>query len=117
MGIARRQGEADVNEQGSAGLAPAHPTFAEATKVWAKIGLLSFGGSAGQIAFMLRELVEERRWISESRFLHALNYCMLLPGPEAQQLAAYIGWLLHGTRGGVVDAFRHPRLALSSAYA
>ncbi len=123
MGIARRQGEADVNEQGSAGLAPAHPTFAEATKVWAKIGLLSFGGPAGQIVLMHRELVEERRWISESRFLHALNYCMLLPGPEAQQLAAYIGWLLHGTRGGVVAGtlFVIPGffviLALSSAYA
>lgn len=81
---------------------PRHPTLAEATAVWAKIGLLSFGGPAGQIALMHRELVEERRWISESRFLHALNFCMLLPGPEAQQLATYIGWLLHGTRGGVI---------------
>jgi chromate transporter len=82
--------------------APAHPGFIEATKVWASIGLLGFGGPAGQIALMHRVLVEERRWISESRFLHALNYCMLLPGPEAQQLATYVGWLLHGTRGGVV---------------
>ncbi|HXV31602.1 MAG TPA: chromate efflux transporter [Sinorhizobium sp.] len=112
-----------MNEQRSAGLAPAHPTFAEATKVWAKIGLLSFGGPAGQIALMHRELVEERRWISESRFLHALNYCMLLPGPEAQQLATYIGWLLHGTRGGIVAGtlFVIPGffviLGLSSAYA
>ena len=81
---------------------PPHPSFAEANKVWAKIGLLSFGGPAGQIALMHRELVEERRWISESRFLHALNFCMLLPGPEAQQLATSIGWLLHGTRGGHV---------------
>lgn len=81
---------------------PPHPSFAEATRVWAKIGLLSFGGPAGQIALMHRELVEERRWISEERFLHALNFCMLLPGPEAQQLATYVGWLLHGTRGGVV---------------
>ena len=81
---------------------PRHPTFAEATAVWAKIGLLSFGGPAGQIALMHKELVEERRWIAESRFLHALNFCMLLPGPEAQQLATYIGWLLHGTRGGVI---------------
>ncbi len=81
---------------------PPHPTFAEAAAVWAKIGLLSFGGPAGQIALMHKELVEERRWIAESRFLHALNFCMLLPGPEAQQLATYIGWLLHGTRGGVV---------------
>lgn len=102
---------------------PAHPSFAEAAKVWAKIGLLSFGGPAGQIALMHRELVEERRWISEARFLHALNYCMLLPGPEAQQLATYVGWLLHGTRGGVVAGtlFVLPGffviLALSAAYA
>ncbi|MER8461777.1 chromate efflux transporter [Mesorhizobium sp. M1409] len=81
---------------------PAAPTFTEATKVWAKIGLLSFGGPAGQIALMHKELVEERRWIGEQRFLHALNYCMLLPGPEAQQLAIYIGWLLHRTAGGLV---------------
>ncbi|MHB1103069.1 MAG: chromate efflux transporter [Devosia sp.] len=103
--------------------APAHPSFADATKVWAKIGLLGFGGPAGQIALMHRELVEERRWISETRFLHALNYCMLLPGPEAQQLATYVGWLLHGTRGGVVAGtlFFLPGffviLALSTAYA
>ncbi len=70
--------------------------------MWAKIALLSFGGPAGQIAVMHRILVEERRWVSESRFLHALNYCMLLPGPEAQQLATYIGWLLHRTAGGLV---------------
>ncbi|MGX5845814.1 chromate efflux transporter [Mesorhizobium sp. PL10] len=82
--------------------APAAPTFREATKLWAKIGLLSFGGPAGQIALMHKELVEERRWIGEQRFLHALNYCMLLPGPEAQQLAIYIGWLLHRTAGGLV---------------
>ena len=90
---------------------PAHPTFAEATKVWATIGFLSFGGPAGQIALMHRMLVEERKWISEARFLHALNFCMLLPGPEAQQLATYVGWLLHGTRGGLVAGtlFVHPR--------
>ncbi|OYY83562.1 MAG: chromate transporter, partial [Rhizobiales bacterium 35-66-30] len=82
--------------------APAPPTFAEATRVWARIGLLSFGGPAGQIALMHKELVEERRWIGEQRFLHALNYCMLLPGPEAQQLATYIGWLMHRTAGGLV---------------
>ena len=70
--------------------------------VWAKIAALSFGGPAGQIALMHRILVEEKRWIGEDRFLHALNYCMLLPGPEAQQLAMYIGWLLHRTRGGLV---------------
>ena len=74
----------------------------EATRVWAKIGWLSFGGPAGQIALMHRELVEQRRWISDARFLHALSYCMLLPGPEAQQLAIYIGWLMHRTRGGVI---------------
>ena len=102
---------------------PAHPSFGEALRVWARIGLLSFGGPAGQIALMHRMLVEERRWISESRFLHALNYCMLLPGPEAQQLATYIGWLLHGTRGGIVAGtlFVLPGFAvilvLSSLYA
>jgi chromate transporter len=82
--------------------APRHPTLREATIVWARIGLLSFGGPAGQIALMHKELVEDRRWIAESRFLHALNFCMLLPGPEAQQLATYVGWLLHGVRGGVI---------------
>jgi len=76
--------------------------FAEALRFWLKLGFISFGGPAGQIAIMHRELVEERRWISEKRFLHALNYCMLLPGPEAQQLATYIGWLMHRTWGGVV---------------
>jgi chromate transporter len=81
---------------------PAAVSFGEAVRVWARIGLLSFGGPAGQIALMHRELVERRRWISETRFLHALNYCMLLPGPEAQQLAIYIGWLMHRTWGGVV---------------
>lgn len=80
---------------------PVAPTFAEAVRVWAKIGLLGFGGPAGQIALMHKELVEDRRWIGEQRFLHALNYCMLLPGPEAQQLATYIGWLLHRTKGGL----------------
>ncbi|MFD1733897.1 chromate transporter [Deinococcus malanensis] len=77
-------------------------SFSEATAVWARIAAQSFGGPAGQIAVMHRILVDEKRWISEERFLHALNYCMLLPGPEAQQLAIYIGWLLHGTRGGIV---------------
>ena len=76
--------------------------FGEALRVWARIALLSFGGPAGQIAMMHRVLVEERRWVSEARFLHALNYCMLLPGPEAQQLATYIGWLMHRTPGGLV---------------
>ncbi len=77
-------------------------SFGEAVRVWARIALLSFGGPAGQIAVMHRTLVEERRWVSEARFLHALNYCMLLPGPEAQQLATYIGWLMHRTAGGLV---------------
>jgi chromate transporter len=74
----------------------------EAFRVWLRVALLSFGGPAGQIAVMHRILVEEKRWISEQRFLHALNYCMLLPGPEAQQLATYVGWLMHRTRGGIV---------------
>ena len=77
-------------------------SFTEALKFWFKLGCISFGGPAGQIAIMHRELVEQKRWISEKRFLHALNYCMLLPGPEAQQLATYIGWLMHRTWGGVV---------------
>jgi chromate transporter len=77
-------------------------TFAEAAKVWARVAALSFGGPAGQIAVMHRILVEEKRWLGERRFLHALNYCMLLPGPEAQQLAIYIGWLMHRTAGGLV---------------
>jgi chromate transporter len=83
-------------------LNPPAPGFAQATRFWLKLGFISFGGPAGQIAIMHRELVEQRRWISEARFLHALNYCMVLPGPEAQQLATYIGWLLHGTRGAIV---------------
>src|SRR3954452_19822006 len=78
------------------------PSFGEAFRFWLKLGFISFGGPAGQIAIMQTELVERRRWISKSRFLHALNYCMLLPGPEAQQLATYIGWLLHRTAGGIV---------------
>ncbi len=77
-------------------------TLAEAAGVWARIAALSFGGPAGQIALMHRVLVDERQWISEARFLHALNFCLLLPGPEAQQLATYIGWLMHGARGGLL---------------
>ena len=98
-------------------------SFAEALRFWVKLGFISFGGPAGQIAIMHRELVERRRWISEERFLHALNYCMLLPGPEAQQLAIYIGWLLHRTWGGIVAGafFVIPSifvlLALSYVYA
>jgi chromate transporter len=81
---------------------PPHPSFGEAFWYWLKLGFISFGGPAGQISMMHQELVEKRRWIGEHRFLHALNYCMLLPGPEAQQLAIYIGWLLHRTWGGIV---------------
>ena len=81
---------------------PAHPSFWEAFVYWLKLGFISFGGPAGQISIMHQDLVERRRWISEHRFLHALNFCMVLPGPEAQQLAIYIGWLLHRTWGGIV---------------
>jgi chromate transporter len=81
--------------------APTAVRFADALRFWLKLGFISFGGPAGQIAIMHTELVERRRWISERRFLHALNYCMVLPGPEAQQLATYLGWLLHKTRGGI----------------
>lgn len=94
----------------------------EAFLFWLKLGFISFGGPAGQMAILQAELVERRRWISEKRFLHALNYCMLLPGPEAQQLATYIGWLLHRSLGGVVAGllFVLPslfiRIALSWVY-
>src|SRR3954466_13010932 len=80
---------------------PAPVSLSEALRYWLKLGCVSFGGPTGQIALMHAELVERRRWISEKRFLHALNFCMLLPGPEAQQLATYIGWLMHRTRGGL----------------
>ena len=98
-------------------------TFGEFFKVWLKIGLINFGGPAGQIAMMHRIVVDEKKWIEEQRFLHALNFCMLLPGPEAQKLATYIGWLLHGVRGGLVSGilFVLPgalvMLALSLLYA
>jgi chromate transporter len=96
---------------------PARPqpvTFAQALAYWLKLGFISFGGPAGQIAMMHAELVERRRWISEQRFLHALNYCMLLPGPEATQLAVYIGWLMHRTVGGILAGalFVLPSLAI-----
>ncbi len=84
------------------GANPPAVSFGEAFRFWLKLGFISFGGPAGQIAIMHQELVERRRWISEKRFLHALNYCMLLPGPEAQQLATYIGWLMHRTWGGII---------------
>ena len=93
---------------------PPTPAFGEALRYWLKLGFVSFGGPAGQIAIMHRELVERYRWISERRFLHALNYCMVLPGPEATQLATYIGWLLHGLRGGLAAGilFVAPSLAI-----
>ena len=98
--------DAAGQERGSAPLEapspPSPPTLAEATRFWLELGFISFGGPAGQIAIMHRVLVDERRWISERRFLHALSYCMVLPGPEAQQLATYIGWLLHRTWGGMI---------------
>jgi chromate transporter len=94
--------------------APAPVSFSDAFKYWLKLGFISFGGPTGQISIMHQDLVERRRWISEHRFLHALNYCMLLPGPEAQQLATYIGWLMHGAWGGIVAGalFVLPSLAI-----
>ena len=84
-------------------VAPAHGVgMRDFVRVWLRVALLSFGGPAGQIAVMHRIVVEERRWISDARFLHALNYCHLLPGPEAQQLAIYLGWLMHRYRGGLI---------------
>ena len=103
--------------------ASAAPSFGEAFRVWLKLGCINFGGPAGQIAMMHRMLVDEKKWIDEPRFLHALNFCMLLPGPEAQKLATYIGWALHGVRGGLVAGilFVLPgalvMLGLSLAYA
>src|SRR3982751_3158659 len=103
--------------------APARLSFAEALRFWLKLGFISFGGPAGQIAIMHRVLVEEKKWIDESRFLHALNFSVLLPGPEATKLATYVGWLLHGTRGGLAAGtlFVLPgalvMLALSMLYA
>ncbi|WP_135467042.1 chromate efflux transporter [Crenalkalicoccus roseus] len=121
-----RSGEATAADQAPADPGAAEgalPSFAEAVRVWFRIGCLSFGGPAGQIALMHREVVEERRWISDARFLHALNFCNLLPGPEAQQLATYLGWLLHGVKGGLAAGllFILPgaavMLALSIVYA
>lgn len=94
----------DANARGEAENLPAGRVvpFREAFRFWLKLGFISFGGPAGQIAIMHKELVDKKRWLSDERFLHALNYCMLLPGPEAQQLAIYIGWLMHRTLGGIV---------------
>ncbi len=91
---------------------PSPASFWQAFAFWLKLGFISFGGPAGQIATMHEELVERRRWISERRFLHALNYCMVLPGPEAQQLATYIGWLMHRTCGGIVAGAVLPSLLI-----
>ena len=91
-----------MDDQHSTTTRPAPVNFMEALRFWLRLGFISFGGPAGQIAIMHQELVEKRRWLSERRFLHALNYCMLLPGPEAQQLATYIGWLMHRSWGGIV---------------
>ena len=88
-------------QSGPAAEVTIHPPFAKALRFWIKLGFISFGGPAGQIAIMHRELVEKNRWISDGHFLHALNFCMLLPGPEAQQLATYLGWRLHGASGGI----------------
>src|SRR6201985_358243 len=99
-----------------------HVSFRESFRKWCRVAALSFGGPAGQIAVMHRIVVDEKRWVSENRFLHALNYCMLLPGPEAQQLATYIGWLMHRTLGGIIGGglFVVPRIiaimALSYVY-
>ncbi len=112
-----------MDDAGAATSQPSGVSFRAALRVWTRVALLSFGGPAGQIAVMHRIIVEEQRWISEQRFLHALNYCMLLPGPEAQQLATYIGWLMHRTAGGVMAGvlFVLPGavsiMALSYAYA
>lgn len=92
----------DIHHDGSPDAALTPPTLREATGYWLKLGFLSFGGPAGQIAMMHHDLVDKKRWISDKRFLHALNYCMVLPGPEAQQLATYIGWLMHRTWGGLI---------------
>ncbi|MCT0225893.1 chromate transporter [Synechococcus sp. CS-1328] len=102
---------------------PSSVSLAEASRFWLQLGLVSFGAPAGQIALVHRELVERRRWLSERRYLHALNYCMLLPGPEATQLATYLGWLMHGVPGGLIAGalFLAPSVlvftALATAYA
>jgi len=93
---------ADIHQEGLSHADLTPPTLREATAYWFKLGLLSFGGPAGQIAMMHHDLVDKKRWISDKRFLHALNYCMILPGPEAQQLATYIGWLMHRSWGGLI---------------
>src|SRR5258706_8036407 len=103
----RRGGSMSVSAVEVPRSVPSHGvSFRQAFWVWLRVAMLSFGGPAGQIAVMHRIIVEEKRWIGETRFLHALNYCMLLPGPEAQQLATYIGWLMHRTLGGIMAGGR-----------
>ena len=102
MPIQQTPEEITPKEQTLEETTPSAPTFKQAFWYWLKLGFISFGGPAGQIAIMHKDLVEDKRWISEQRFLHALNYCMVLPGPEAQQLATYIGWLMHKTPGGLI---------------
>src|SRR5437660_12028252 len=97
----QRRREMTVQTETASLRTEAAPTFGEAFWLWLKIGCINFGGPAGQIAMMHRMLVDEKKWIDEPRFLHALNFCMLLPGPEAQKLATYVGWALHGVRGGL----------------
>ena len=109
----QRRREMTVQTETMPAGAAAAPSFGEAFRLWLKIGCINFGGPAGQIAMMHRMLVDEKKWIDEPRFLHALNFCMLLPGPEAQKLATYIGWALHGVRGGLVG--RHPVRAAGRA--
>src|SRR5215213_6986081 len=119
----RRRREMAVSTETASVRTEASPSFGEAFRLWLKIGCINFGGPAGQIAMMHRMLVDEKKWIDEPRFLHALNFCMLLPGPEAQKLATYVGWALHGVRGGLAAGilFVLPgalvMLALSLAYA
>src|SRR5437588_365828 len=119
----QRRREMTVQTETASLRTEAAPTFGEAFWLWFKIGCINFGGPAGQIAMMHRMLVDEKKWIDEPRFLHALNFCMLLPGPEAQKLATYIGWALHGVRGGLAAGilFVLPgalvMLALSMLYA
>src|ERR1043165_600453 len=98
----RKSSQDAVEEPSAIADVRAMPSFRQAFLFWLKLGFINFGGPTGQIAIMHEELVERRKWISEARFLHALNYCMLLPGPEATQLATYIGWLMHRTWGGIV---------------
>ena len=93
-----------------------NPTFSHLLRVFLRIGLLSFGGPAGQIALMHRELVEDRHWVSEEDYLHALNFCHLLPGPEAQQLATWIGWRLHGWRGGLAAVAGDPAAGVAGEH-